>query len=152
MEQELQRRGVHVLLKPYAIDELLGTVRACLSYGAESEAEGRLPLSGGRRQYVALTEDQPNCLDDQVRALLFSDGRAVVYDNPLTQLANWRLLGRIRQDGELLSFLRIDVAGDSWTALVPSTSLEQEPMPLCVSLLRRSGSEREPLSGWPLFS
>jgi CheY-like chemotaxis protein len=152
MEQELQRRGVHVLLKPYAIDELLGTVRACLPYGAESEAEGRLPLSGGRRQYVALTEDQPNCLDDQVRALLFSDGRVVVYDNPLTQLANWRLLGRIRQDGELLSFLRIDVAGDSWTALVPSTSLEQEPMPLCVSLLRRSGSEREPLSGWPLFS
>jgi CheY-like chemotaxis protein len=148
LEQELQGRGVHILLKPYDINDLLGTIRACLMSGAVRSQ--RLPT--GPHQSVISNSDKVISLDQQVRALLFPDGRVVVYDDPLRQLAKWHILGRIRQDGELLSFLRIDAAGSSWTALVPASSLEQKAMPLCVPLWRQSESHREPLSGWPLFS
>jgi CheY-like chemotaxis protein len=152
MEKELRGRGVHVLLKPYPIDDLLGTIHACLTNVAENGAEVTHRRPDGQMQNAPLNRDTASTLDSQVRALLFPDGRVVVFDDPLRQLAKWRLLGRIRQGGELLSFVRIDAAGDSWTALVPSISLEQETMPLSVPLYRQSDSRKEPLSGWPLFS
>jgi CheY-like chemotaxis protein len=151
LEQELWGCGVQVLLKPYGLDDLLSTIEALLT----STSQGSRRLAHAPKQGITLDpldHAKTACLDPEVRALLFPDGRVVVYDDPLRQLAHWQLLGRIRQDGELLSFLRIDAAGRSWTALVPSMSLEQKTMPLCVPLLRQSESQREPLSGWPLFS
>jgi CheY-like chemotaxis protein len=152
LEQELRGRGVHVLLKPYDINDLLGTIQACLSGGAEREVEESWRQPGKLNQPITSSGSRPGRSDCQLRALLFSDGRVVVYDDPLRQLAKWHILGRIRQDGELLSFLRIDAASNSWTALVPSMSLEQETLPLCIPLFRQADSHREPLTGWPLFS
>lgn len=152
MEQELRGCGVHILLKPYAINVLLGTIHACLANVTENGAGGSQRIPDGWMQGVAPTGNTTRTPDCQVRALLFPSGRVVVYDDPLRQLAQWRLLGRIRQDGELLSFVRIDAAGGSWTALVPSISLEAETMPLSVALSRQSDVHEEPLSGWPLFS
>ncbi|MFN8663359.1 MAG: hypothetical protein U0075_15830 [Thermomicrobiales bacterium] len=151
IEQELRGIGVHILLKPYAIDELLGAVRAGLANGAARGTPGsrRQPAADG--QPIGPAGEHAELLDNRVRALLYPDGRVVVYDDPLRQLATWSLLGRIHQDGELLSFLRVDAAGNSWTALVPATSLEQETGPLCIPLLRQSASHPEPLAGWPLF-
>ena len=151
LEQELRGIGVHVLLKPYAIDELLGTIRAGLANGAArgTPESRRRPAVDG--QPVAPAGEHAELPDNRVRALLYPDGRVVVYDDPLRQLATWSILGWIHQDGELLSFLRVDAAGNSWTALVPANSLEQERGPLCIPLLRQSSSHPEPLAGWPLF-
>jgi len=151
VERELQGHGVHVLPKPYAIDDLLGTIQACLPSGTESGTARSQRLPAGQNQSITLSEDLSPGSDHPVRALLFPDGRVVIYGDPLSQLATWRLLGRIRQDGELRSFLRVEAAGNSWTACVPSTSLEAETEPLCIPLLLQSGSRQEPLTGWPMF-
>lgn len=151
LECELQEDDVHVLLKPYVIEDLLGTIQACLPRGAESSDVSSQRLPAEQNQCITPTGDKSADSHQQVRALLFPDGRVVIYGDQLSQPANWRLLGRVRQDGELLSFLRVDAAGDSWTAFVPSTSLDEGTRPLCIPLLLQSGSHREPLTGWPLF-
>lgn len=150
-EKEILDCGVHVLLKPYAMDDLLETIQACLSSNAESREVSSQRLPAGQYPCITSNGDNSPDSDHQVHALLFPDGRVVIHDDPLSQLANWSLLGRIRQDGELRSFLRVDAAGNSWTAFVPSISLEEEAGPLCIPLQRQSGSSWEPLTGWPLF-
>ena len=151
LEQNLRTWGVHVLMKPYALDDLLGTIQSCLASGAGGRVGVGLCLPQHHLD-VSHGVAAASSLGQQVQAMLFPDGRVVVFDDPLRQLARWHLLGSIRQGGELLMFVRIDAADDSWTALVPTTSFNEETMPFRVPLTRQSNSHMEPLSGWPLFS
>lgn len=61
--------------------------------------------------------------------------------------ARWQVLGSIPQGGQRMYFVRADLAGASWTALVDTEELEQETLNVRVTLAQQSG-ERVPRWGW----
>ncbi|HEX2282224.1 MAG TPA: hypothetical protein VHG52_10750 [Thermomicrobiales bacterium] len=94
-------------------------------------------------------------MDDpsQIRVLLLSEGRVVLPEGgtvPGAHEATWEILGRVRRDGESMAFVRAEMAGETWTALVRSPGLEAVDGSPVVTLTRQS-EPHPPLSGWARF-
>jgi hypothetical protein len=89
----------------------------------------------------------------RIRVLLLADGHVRVPEGELlpgVAEATWEVLGQIRLDGEPMAFVRADMAGVTWTALVRSPGLETDNGSPVVTLTRQS-EPHPPLSGWALF-
>jgi hypothetical protein len=94
-------------------------------------------------------------MDDppRIRVLLLADGRVMMPEGdvaPGASEATWEVLGRIRHDGEPMAFVRAEMAGVTWAALVRSPGLEAVDGRPVVTLTRQS-EPHPPLSGWTRF-
>ena len=81
---------------------------------------------------------------------LLSRGRVAPLEGTPDPEARWQVLGSIPQDGHQMCFVRAELAGSSWTALVNTESLQQEALNLRVTLAQQSGAPI-PLRGWLHF-
>ena len=89
----------------------------------------------------------------RIRVLLLADGHVRVPEGELlpgVAEATWEVLGQIRHDGEPMAFVRAEMAGVTWAALVPSPGIETDNRRPVVTLTRQS-EPHPPLSGWALF-
>jgi len=94
-------------------------------------------------------------MDDTLRilVLLLADGRVMMPEGdflPGAGEATWEVLGRVRRGGEAMAFVRAEMAGVTWTALVESPALEADGGEMVVTLARQS-EPHPPLSGWARF-
>jgi hypothetical protein len=78
---------------------------------------------------------------------LLSRGRVATLEGNPDPEARWQVLGSVPQAGERMYFVRAELAGASWTALVQTEALEEEGLNLCVTLAQQSG-EHVPPWGW----
>lgn len=78
---------------------------------------------------------------------LLARGRVAPLEGTADPEACWQVLGSIPQDGQRMYFVRAELAGASWTALVQTEALEQEGLNLRVTLAQQSG-EHIPVWGW----
>ena len=95
---------------------------------------------------------QPQNPPQRIRVLLYPDGRLTADRALIPAETPWQALGQVVQSGESLTFVRVDVARISWTALVPTRALSETDGPVVVTLAPRLPECHEPLTGWPLFS
>jgi hypothetical protein len=94
-------------------------------------------------------------MDDltQIRVLLLADGRVVPPEGSFVPGAGegtWEVLGQVRRGGEAMAFVRAEMAGVTWAALVESPELEAGDRSPIVTL-RRQSEPHPPLSGWIRF-
>lgn len=87
-----------------------------------------------------------------LKVLLYPDGSLSARSGLIPAEAMWQALGAVQQGGESLTFIRVDVARISWTALVPTSGLTESAGPIVAALAPRLPAGDEPLSGWPRFS
>ena len=78
---------------------------------------------------------------------LLSRGRVAPLEGSPDPEAHWQVIGSIPQGGQRMCFVRAELAGASWTALVQTEALEQEGLNLRVTLAQQSG-EHVPPWGW----
>jgi len=78
---------------------------------------------------------------------LLARGRIAPMEGTPDPEARWQVLGSIPQGGQRLYFVRAELAGASWKALVQTEELEQEGLNLRVTLAQQSG-EHVPRWGW----
>ena len=94
-------------------------------------------------------------MDDlmQIRVLLLADGRVATPEGnllPGVGEGTWEVLGQIRRGSEAMAFVRAEMAGVTWAALVESPELEAgDGRPIVT--LRRQSEPHPPLSGWIRF-
>jgi hypothetical protein len=96
-------------------------------------------------------------MDDppQIRVLLLADGRVIMPEGGFMPGAGegegtWEVLGKVRRGGEAMAFVRGEMAGVTWAALVESPELgagDRRP----IVTLTRQGEPHPPLSGWIRF-
>jgi hypothetical protein len=82
---------------------------------------------------------------------LLPDGRVAVPGSAPEADAVWQLLGYTHHAGARMGFVRAELAGASWTALVEPAWLERPKREARVTLARQGDAQREPLVGWILF-
>ena len=87
----------------------------------------------------------------QLSARLLPDGHVVIPGTTPDPVATWQVLGSIQQDGVKMCFVRAELAGVSWTTLIPAAALERPERGVLVTLARQNGPRHEPLRGWDLF-
>jgi hypothetical protein len=78
---------------------------------------------------------------------LLESGRVAPLEGTPDPEARWQVLGSIPLGGHQMYFVRAELAGASWTALVQTEALEQEDLNLRVTLAQQSG-EHVPPWGW----
>jgi hypothetical protein len=78
---------------------------------------------------------------------LLASGRVAPLEGTPDPEACWQVLGSIPQSGQRMYFVRAELAGTSWTALVQTEDLEKESLNLRVTLAQQSG-EQAPPWGW----
>ena len=78
---------------------------------------------------------------------LLSRGRVAPLEGIPDPEARWYVLGSFPQGGQLMDFVRAELAGTSWTALVPTEELAKDSLDLRVTLAQQSG-EHVPPWGW----
>jgi hypothetical protein len=89
----------------------------------------------------------------QIRVLLLADGRVVTPEGSFVPGAGegtWEVLGQVRRGGEAMAFVRAEMAGVTWAALVENPALEAGDRRPIVTLVRQS-EPHPPLSGWIRF-
>ena len=89
----------------------------------------------------------------QIRVVLLADGRVMMPEGgfvPGAGEGTWEVLGRVRRGSEAMAFVRAEMAGVTWTALVESPALEAGDRRPIVTLTRQS-EPHPPLSGWIRF-
>jgi hypothetical protein len=89
-----------------------------------------------------------------VQVRLLGDGRIDLGSTgsyALQRDATWETLGTIHQGGQRMVFVRADIAGESWGALVKSEWLDQVAGTPLVTLARQSVPSQAPLRGWNHF-
>ncbi len=87
----------------------------------------------------------------QVQVLLRPDGGIVMPAATGDPAARWQVVGQTRRAGELVSFVRAQIAGASWATTIPSRWLNDEGRGTIVTLLRQTPIDQVPLTGWILF-
>jgi len=75
---------------------------------------------------------------------LLAHGRVVPVEGTADPEACWHVLGSVPQAGQRMCFVRAELAGTSWTALVQTEDLEQEGLNLRVTLAQQSGEHVRP--------
>ena len=89
---------------------------------------------------------------ERLQVLLQPDGRvltSLAVDDPA---ARWQVVGWTREAGTAVSFIRAEIAGASWAAIIPSTALAaSEQGAVVVVLSRQTPDDQVPLSGWARF-
>jgi hypothetical protein len=89
-----------------------------------------------------------------VRVRLLPDGRIALPGAGKTGAAKdgrWHILGSVRQDGRRMAFVRAEIGGESWAALIELERLRSDAANPLVRLKRQSSSGSQPLTGWLLF-
>lgn len=89
---------------------------------------------------------------ERLQVLLKPDGRVLTslpVDDPA---ARWQVVGWTREAGAAVSFIRAEIAGASWAAIIPSTALAAPAQGAVVVVLsRQTPADQVPLSGWARF-
>ena len=88
----------------------------------------------------------------QVR--LLSDGRVqcpTASGMPAVPDGAWQILGYVRQGGQRMGFVRVEIDGESWASLVGSERLEQRDAEPLITLERQTTEPHAPLAGWIQF-
>lgn len=86
-----------------------------------------------------------------LEVLLLPRGRVALPGADPDSKATWELLGRTWEADTALGFVRIELAGASWAALVPEERLARNERGVRVTVRRQSSLPQEPLVGWALF-
>jgi hypothetical protein len=86
---------------------------------------------------------------EQLPVLLQPGGRAVPLAAVTDPAAHWHVLGQTRDGSVPSSFVRAEIAGGCWVALVPTVWLAQPGT--VVSLTRQTLPEPALLTGWAHF-
>jgi hypothetical protein len=100
------------------------------------------------------TRERGTLVKGELLVTLHADGRIEFLDAEITSQnagASWRSLGWVWEGGRRMVFVRAEIAGESWTSLVQSETLDLGLEKSVVTLIRQTGRPREALSGWTLF-
>jgi hypothetical protein len=87
----------------------------------------------------------------QLRVRLRPDGQVASETAVLDPLGAWRVLGCTRHNGVSVAFVRAEIAGACWVALVPTAHLEPGRRGPLVTLERQGQPGQDPLVGWAHF-
>jgi hypothetical protein len=87
----------------------------------------------------------------QVQVLLRPDGGIIMPAAASDPAARWQVVGQTRRAGELVSFVRAQIAGASWATTIPTAWLSDKGRGAIVTLSRQTPIDQVPLTGWILF-
>ena len=87
----------------------------------------------------------------QLQVLLRPDGGIITPATMRDPAAGWKVVGQTRRAGELVSFVRAQIAGASWATTIPTAWLNDEGRGTMVTLMRQTPPDQVPLTGWILF-
>jgi hypothetical protein len=87
----------------------------------------------------------------RLRVRLRPDGQVASETSVLDLLCAWRVVGCTRHNGVSVAFVRAEIAGACWVALVPTAHLEPVGQGPLVTVERQGQPGQDPLVAWAHF-